>query len=248
MRLLAFAILLLPFMGFAEPICPVGYGLNAQGLCSQKWRILQGSCASSHYLDVRSKECRPRCPYRSQEETSELGDRVCQMDGKREWMDFFRKNCAKAKMRYQPQIHQCVADTLLSESEEESEQCGPGKVARVEEDRFFCVPGNPQQVLKKMQEKLESEGLSYTEYLETMKDIQTTRFGAEVMRDQWEIATGKQPKPATKAAAPASNCPEGYAPNEIGGCRPAKSCSSYGCPNGKPANLISDGRNQYCGC
>ena len=251
MRLLfLFLCLLLPMMTMAAPICPAGYLLNDMGMCEQKWEVSTGSCQDGSYFNTKQRTCIPRCPYRSQDEVSDQGDHVCQKNGKREWMDLYRKLCADKGQEYLPQIDMCLVPPAPPEKKVELTDCPKGKVWQAKDGEFSCVRGNPKRVIAELKERLHSKGLSYLEYLEGIKDIQTNRFAAEVMQYRWEEATGVRKTKAQKEAEilATTKCPDQYVPTIEGGCKPSQPCSAYGCPGGQVSELLQQGKNQYCGC
>jgi len=130
------------------------------------------------------------------------------------------------------------------------EVCPKGQVGRFENEVFRCVRGNPEKIARDMQKKLEREGLTYREYMEGLKDMQTTRVGAEAMQYRWEEITGerKTEEQIVKEIIDKTVCPEGYKGNIQGGCEPKESCAQYGCPEGQISSLITDGVNKYCQC
>jgi hypothetical protein len=251
MRLLVVLLgLLLPLSGLAAPICPAGYLLNDLAQCEQKWDISTGNCPEGSYFDKRSNKCLPRCPYRSQDEVSNQGDRVCQKNGKREWLEEYRRLCANKGFEYLPQIDMCLVPPARPAKEEVALDCPKGKVWRLRDSTYSCVKGDPLKVLRQLKAQLESKGLTYLEYLEAIKDIQTNKFAAEVMQYRWEEASGVRQTKAQKedAIKAATQCPAEYEATEQGGCKPAKSCREYGCPEGQISELFRQGKNQYCRC
>jgi hypothetical protein len=101
-----------------------------------------------------------------------------------------------------------------------------------------------------MQKKLETEGLTFKEFIVGLKDMQTTRVGAEVMQYRWEEVTGvrKTEEERIKEIIDKTVCPEGYKGNIQGGCEPKESCAKYGCPERQISSLIAEGVNKYCQC
>ena len=249
-----FAILLfglcVPLPGLATPICPAGYILNYGGLCEQKWQLETGNCPQGSYYDKNRQDCLTRCPYRSVSEVSSQGDYVCQKDSKREWLQEYTKKCADQKMQYLPMINMCLVPTKPAEPLKEVTECAEGTVWHMQNGVYSCVTGNPQKVMQNLKERLYSKGLSYVDYVSAMKDIQTNKLAAQIMQYRWEEAVGiRQTKAQQEAAILASTqCPEEYVPTAQGGCKHAKSCAIYGCPDGQVPQLMQDGKNQYCGC
>ena len=242
--------LLLPMVSMAVPICPAGYILNDLQMCEQKWDVSAGSCQDGSYFNTKKQTCIPRCPYRSQDEVSNQGDHVCQKNGRREWLDDYRKLCAAKGLEYLPQIDMCLVPPAPPEKKEEVENCPKGQVWHVQDGEYTCVRGNPNKVISDLKERLQTKGLTYLEYLEGIKDIQTNRFAAEVMQYRWEEATGVRQTKAQKKAAilAATKCPEQYEATVEGGCKPSRPCSVYGCPAGQVSELFQQGKSQYCGC
>lgn len=246
MRVLLLLFLLLPLRGFALPLCPASYVLNSEQTCVQKWELPTGDCPQGNYYDQQKRICLPRCPYHSVEEVSAQGDHVCQKDNDRNWLDAYIHKCAEKNMEYLPQINMCLAHKETLTTEESSQDCPEGSVWQQHDGVMSCVKVDVSAVLADLDARLHDNGLDYMEYLSAMKDIQTNRFAAEVMRYRWEEAQGlhqqvqPQPQPV--------ECPEQYKPNAFGGCKPIKHCGSYSCPDGKSPHLLQDGKNQYCGC
>lgn len=139
---------------------------------------------------------------------------------------------------------------LPSDKKVTLESCPKGKVGRFENEVFSCVPGDPQKIAEKMQKKLQKEGLTYKEYIEGLKDMQTTRLGAQVMQYRWEEVTGKRKtkEQIVKEIIDNTVCPESYKANAEGGCEPEVPCTEYGCPEGQVSTLLTDGVNKYCQC
>lgn len=130
------------------------------------------------------------------------------------------------------------------------ESCPEGQVGRFQNGEFSCVRGNSEKIAEEMQKKLKNEGLTYKEYIEGLRDMQTTRVGAEIMQYRWEEVTGERKTKEQRVKEILDNtvCPEGYKSNIRGGCEPTVSCSEYGCPEGQISSLISEGVNKYCQC
>ncbi len=212
------------------------------------------NCPIGYYQDAK-KQCVARCPYGSAAELSAQGDYVCQKHNKREWIAEYTKKCASFGMQYEPAIDKCLGEAKttkppVNKGDSGGESCPAGKLARFEGGVFSCVKGDAAKIAKKLQQKLKKEGLTYLEYLEGLRDMQTTRLGAEVMQYRWEEATGKRKTKAQKAEEIRKNtvCPEGYTATTQGGCTPIQSCSNYGCPAGQKSILTTQGKNQFCRC
>lgn len=253
-QLLFLSFILFPMFLVAAPICPAGYILNGSGKCEKRWEMTTGNCTAGYYQDA-TKQCLARCPYGSEVELSAEGDYVCQKHNKREWMAEYRQKCTSFGMEYEPAIDKCLGTKKETNNNsgnrnDDAESCPAGKLARFEGGVFSCVKGDAEKIAKKLQKKLQKEGLSYLEYLEAVRNMQTTRMGAEVMQYRWEEATGKRQTKQQKAEEIRKNtvCPEGYTATTKGGCTPLKSCSNYGCPVGQKSILTTQGKNQFCRC
>lgn len=275
MRWIALLLVLLPLSAMAEEQCPVGFSPSAYGLCTpvtcktKPPRCKRGevlyyaqcpahcgpACPDDYYFEPSMKLCAPVCPDGGKPVVGDQGDIVCRLPESVRNAERYAAICRAHGREFIPRIGLCGPELPSSGGGGGTPtdgtgggNCPAGQLVVRESGKYRCKKGSVQQVLDRMQERLEKSGLTYLEYLKELANAQTNIGAMQMLESriaqvEREAKEGGKKKPDEKSV-----CAAGYVPNPNGGCRPEKSCNYYRCKDGSVPEMRSQGRNYYCAC